>query len=77
MIQEAVTLQDFDPRRLNDPDATDNFATALSVNCFQPFSSPLVIMVAILFSLIGILPAHRADIRLHHPSVAPETFADR
>ena len=38
----------------------------LVVGWFQSFSTPLVIMVAIPFSLIGILPAHWAHGRLFH-----------
>lgn len=30
--QQAITQQDFDPARLNDPDAISNYATVLSVN---------------------------------------------
>ena len=30
--QEAITLQDFNPARLNDPDPIDNFASVLSLN---------------------------------------------
>jgi len=30
--QEVIALRDFDPTRLNDPDAIDNFATVLSAN---------------------------------------------
>jgi TolC family type I secretion outer membrane protein len=30
--QERIEVQDFDPRRLNDPDALDNFNTALSLS---------------------------------------------